>query len=109
MVLSQHDHMVQALPPDRSNHSLAVRILPRTPRCDRYFLDIHSLYATTKFLPIDLVAIAQQVSRCRIVRKRFDHLVCRPKGRGMLGHIEVNHAAAVMSQQTTLEKSPWAR
>src|SRR5215472_10143016 len=59
---------------------------------------MHSLYATTKFLAIELVTIAQQVSWCRIVRKRFDHLVCRPKGRGMLGHIEVNHAAAVMSQ-----------
>src|SRR6516162_6702001 len=98
MVLSQHDHMVQALPPDRSNQSLAVRILPRTPRCDRYFLDISSLYATTKFIPIDLVAIAQKVSRFLIVTKRFDNLVCRPKSRGMLCHIEVNHSSVLRSE-----------
>ena len=65
---------------------------------DLHFGDPHTLDSRVEILPIDLVSISKQVTRCRIVRKRFDDLLSGPEGRRVLGHIEVNQASAVMSK-----------
>jgi hypothetical protein len=51
-----------------------------------------------EFLPKDGVAIAQQVARDLLKRKRFAQLLSGLFRRWMRGHIEVKNVATVMSQ-----------
>src|SRR6266849_4973289 len=100
-----NDHMLQALSPNRAHKPFGKGILPRAVRCDRHFLNTHSLHPTTKLLAIDLVSISQQVTWCRILWKGFCHLVPCPQGRRVLCHVEVNDAPAMMSSTTKTNKT----
>jgi hypothetical protein len=41
MLLSQHDHVIQALTPDRAHQPFRKRILPRASRCCQDFRGAH--------------------------------------------------------------------
>jgi len=62
------------------------------------FADPHALDASPKRLPVDAVAIAEEVGRPGVVRERVDELLGGPGGGGMLGHVEVEDAAALVGQ-----------
>ena len=70
----EHDHMVQALPPNGTDHPLDVRPLPGASRCRENFVDLHVCDLLAEFLPEDGVAIAQQIARGLLKRKRFPQL-----------------------------------
>ena len=74
----EHDHMVQALAPKGTNDSLYIRPLPRRSRCGQNFLDAHVCDLPLEFLPEDGVAIAQQVARDLLKRKRLPQLLPGP-------------------------------
>src|SRR5215472_4998212 len=94
----EHDHMVQALAPKGTNDSLYIRPLPRRSRCGQNFLDAHVCDLPLEFLPEDGVAIAQQVARDLLKRKRLPQLLPGPFRGWMGGHIEMKNASTVMSQ-----------
>ena len=94
----EHDHMVQALAPKGTNHSLYIRSLPRRSRCGQNFVDAHVCDLPLEFLPEDGAAIAQQVARDLLKRKRLPQLLPGPLRRWMGGHIEMENAPTVMSQ-----------
>src|SRR5215469_17239845 len=94
----EHDHMVQALAPKGTNDSLYIRPLPRRSRCGQNFLDAHVCDLPLEFLPEDGVAIAQQVARDLLKRKRLPQLLPGPFCGWMGGHIEMKNASTVMSQ-----------
>src|SRR6266568_7549166 len=98
MLFSQHDYVIQTFAPHGTHQSLGKRTLPRTLGRDLHFCYSHPLDSLVEILPIDLVSISKQVTRCRIVRKRFDDLLSGPEGRRVLCHMEVNQASAVMSK-----------
>src|SRR5215472_16119214 len=94
----EHDHMVQTLAPKGTNHSLYIRPLPRRSRCGQNFLDAHVCDLPLEFLPEDGVAIAQQVARDLLKRKRLPQLLPGPFCGWMGSHIEMKNASTVMSQ-----------
>jgi hypothetical protein len=55
-----------------------------------------------------VILAKHKVTRCRIVRKRFDDLLSGPEGRRVLCHIEVNQASAMMSKHDQ-DKQPSKR
>ena len=68
MPFVENDDVVEALPPDRSDQTLAVWILPwRARSCDD-FLDTHRLDAPDEIGAQDAVAIAQDVPWRIVVR-----------------------------------------
>src|SRR5215472_12275805 len=94
----EHDHMVQTLAPKGTNHALYIRPLPRRSRCGQNFLDAHVCDLPLEFLPEDGVAIAQQVARDLLKRKRLPQLLPGPFCGWMGSHIEMKNASTVMSQ-----------
>ena len=57
--LSEGNHMVQALSPDRANQPLHINILPWTLKGCDHFLNLDPSHSLTKIRTIDLVAIAE--------------------------------------------------
>jgi hypothetical protein len=72
-------------------------------------LDTHALHALTKRVPVDVVAIAQEVGRGEIVREGVHDLLGRPSGGGMLGDVEVEDAAAVVGKYDEDEQNAQPR
>ena len=96
MFFAEHDHMTETLAADASNHSLRIRILPRASRCRPHLFNAHSLNSILEILAIDSISISNEITRRLILRKGFDHLLCRPSCGWMFGDIEVNQSASFM-------------
>src|SRR5882724_6168520 len=96
MAFTQNEDMVQTLPPDRADEPLHEGILPRAVGRREDFADPHALDASPKRLPVDAVAIAEEVGRRGVVRERVDELLGGPGGGGMRGDIEVDDAPAMV-------------
>src|SRR6266481_821354 len=94
----EHEHMVQALAPDRTNHALEVGPLPGGSRGAQHFLDTHVSHLSPEGIAEDSIAVAQQVARELVKGKGFSQLLSRPLRSGMGGHIEVQNATPVMGQ-----------
>ena len=106
MLLSQHDHVIQALAPDGAHQPLRKRVLPRASRCGQDFGDIHGSEEIAETFPVDLVPISDQIARRRVVGERFQDLLSGPSRRRMFGHVEMNHSAPTMGQNHQNEQTP---
>src|SRR6266849_1183651 len=94
----EHDHMIEALTPNRTNHSLHIGSLPRGARRRQHFLNAHVSHLPSECIAEDRIAVAQQVTRELVKRKGFPQLLSRPLGGRVGGHIEVKNTAPVMGQ-----------
>jgi hypothetical protein len=94
----EHDHMIEALTSNGSNHSLYIGSLPRRARCRQHFADAHVSHLSSEVIAEDGIAVAQQVARELVKGKGLPQLLPRPL-RGRVGrHIEVQDATSVMGQ-----------
>jgi len=73
-------------------------ILKLGPRGNQHFFDAHVPHLLPKGGAIDVVPIAQQISRGFVPRKGIDDLLCGPFCRGVLSHVEVHHASVLMGE-----------
>ena len=81
MSFTENDDVVEALPPDRSDQTLTIWILPRRAGgCDD-FLDAHRLDAPDEVSAEDAIMVTQQLAGCGIVGKGFTNLARGPPGR----------------------------
>src|SRR5215467_2264106 len=75
--------MVQTFSADRPDHTFHVSALPRRARGAKNFFDIHDFDLLAELLPVDPITISQQIFRCGVERKGFQHLLRGPFPRGM--------------------------
>src|ERR1700745_3297594 len=94
----EHEHMVEALAPNRTNDTLNIRPLPGGSRGGKDFLDSHVGYLSAEVTAVDGIAVAQQVARKLIKGERFSQLLSGPLRGWVCGHIEVENATTVMGQ-----------
>ena len=94
----EHEHMVQALAPNRTNDALDVGPLPGGSRGAQHLVDTHVSHLSPEGIAEDSIAVAQQVARKLIKGERFSQLLSGPLRGWVGGHIEVENAPAVMSQ-----------
>jgi hypothetical protein len=88
--------VIEALPPDGPDQAFHERILPRRTGRDKDFLRAHTLQQAIEVGSVAAVAITDQIRRGGLVGKGFADLLPRP-GRGrMVGHIQMDDAAAVV-------------
>src|SRR5207245_9051805 len=93
----QEDHVVEEFAADRSDHALGERVLPGRTGRRKNFGDAHATNPSPKLAAaVDAVAIAEEVTRRRVIRKRLDDLLLGPGGRRGIGHVEVHEVAAMM-------------
>src|SRR5712692_9436235 len=78
------DDMVQALPPDRSDHALDERILPRGVWRTHDLLDPETAQRVTECRAIDRIPISEQILWRSNPGKRLADLLPRPGGGWMV-------------------------
>src|SRR3984957_268674 len=71
MRLAQDNDVVHTLTPDRSDHPVGTAVRPRRGWCDRLAPDAHGAQSARGGGAIDPVAIADEVVRSLIPRKRL--------------------------------------
>ncbi len=69
----------------------------------------HALQSVPKPLAVDLVTVAQEIGRRRVVREGVHDLLGGPVGGGVLGHVEVDDAPAMVSEHDENEEHAQAR
>src|SRR6267143_4619305 len=94
--LPEHDDMVDEFSANTSNEAFREWILSRTSGRGQHLLDSHSLNPVSEMATVHPITVPDQISRCSIFRECFDDLLRRTFCGGMLRHIEMQHAAAIM-------------
>src|SRR5215831_16588058 len=94
----QHDHMIETLTANGSNHSLDIGSLPRRARCRQDFADAHVSHLFSEVVAEDRIAVAQQVTGELGKGKCLPQLLSRPLRGRVGGNVEVQNAAPVMGQ-----------
>ena len=97
MPFIENNEMLKALPVDRTDQALNVRILPWGVVCDHDLFDAHVLDSLLEERTADGVAIANQEPRGMILRKRLDDLLSRPLGCRMGCYVEVDNLTTILS------------
>ena len=105
MPLTEHNHVIDALSANASNDPFREWILPGTSCCRQHLLNAHSLNPISELATVDSVTVSYEISRRRVFWERFDDLLCRPFCRGMLGDIEMQHAATLMRQHNEYKQN----
>src|SRR5215510_12977525 len=90
--------MIETLSANRADDAFRVWILERRSRRSDHIFNLHSLYSQSKFCPVNLISIPEQIARRRVFREGFDELSSRPFSRRMRCNIEVDDLASVMQQ-----------
>src|SRR5262245_19545490 len=97
--------MVQALAPYGAHQSLGVRILPRRSRGCQNFLHPHVPNSWTKRIPIDRIAVMQEVAGNTVPGEGLGYLLCRPFRGGMRGNVEMKYPPPMVSQSDKYEQN----
>ena len=105
MALAENDDMIQALAPDRIDQALGERILPGAVRRREDFLDPHALHPVPEVLAVDPVTVAQEIGGRGVIRERLHDLLGGPVGGGVLGHVEVDDASAMVREHDENEEN----
>src|ERR1019366_9269284 len=83
------------LTPDRSDQPFGKSILPGLRWCNGPAPDAHGAQSARDDAAIDPVAIADEVLRSLIPRKRLRYLTCNPFGRRICGDVDPDEVSAV--------------
>jgi hypothetical protein len=95
---------VQTLAADRADEPLREGTLPRTAGSREHLLDLHALHALAERVTVDRVAIAEEISGGGGVREAVHELLGCPCSRGMLGDVDVEDSAPMVSEDDQDEK-----
>lgn len=99
MLLTKNDHMVETFPPNGTDHSFAIRILPGRMWSNRHLFDAHHLGFPSEAISVDLIPVADQKTRFITVPWKCLHdLPCRPFIRRVTGRVEVDYPPAAMGK-----------
>src|SRR5258707_8375589 len=94
MHLAQDNDVVHTLTPDRSDQPFGKAILPRRGWCGRPVPDAHGAQSARDDAAIDLVAIADEVVRSLMPRKRLRYLTCNPFCRRIYCDVDPDEVSA---------------
>ena len=94
----KYDDMVQALTPDGANNAFRVWVLPWRTISRQYFLNAKCPCPSGEDLPVNRIAITDQI-RCLVVHAAsLNQLLRSPGGGWMVGYIEMKDPATVIIQ-----------
>ena len=86
--LAEHDDMIKAFPSDRADQPFSMSILPWRSRRSWPVTNAHHAKTSGKYLAVDPVPIADDVSRCGLPAASFGELVGNPFGGRVCRHSE---------------------
>jgi hypothetical protein len=88
--------MIEALLPDRVDEPFREQIRPGTLGGREHVADPHASDTLPERVAVDRVAIAEEVSRCGVVREASPIGWAVQGGRGMFGHVDVEDPPALV-------------
>src|SRR5499427_5720529 len=92
----EHDHMIEALASNGSNHSLHIGSLPRRARCRQDFANAHVSHLFSEVIAKDPIAVPQELLK----GEWLPQLLSRPLRGWVGGHVEVQNTTPVMGLET---------
>ena len=98
MPFVQHDHVVEALSANAADNAFTIRILPGRAWGSRDFFYSHALDTLGEVVVVDLIAIANEKTRCFLVWEGVDDLLGCPFSVGIRGNVKVNDLAPIVTQ-----------
>jgi hypothetical protein len=90
----QHDDVIEALAPDRSDESFDVGVLPGGARRRQDFLNADGIHVIER-----MITIADEISRHLVPGERVAKLLHGPGSRRMLRDGDMHDAPAIMSEK----------
>ena len=102
--LTEDEHVIQALAPNRADEPFGERILPRTVGRRKEVSDAHAFDTMPELLAVDSVTVVEEIGRRSVIREGIDDLLSRPVGSGVLGHVEVDDAPTMVSEHDENEQ-----
>ena len=96
MTLVDHDHVVDSVPADGTDHPFDVGILPRGAVCGDDLLDSHGLNTLPELVAVNAVLISNHIARGSVEWERLDHLLRRPCSRWKPRHVDVGDLPPLM-------------
>ena len=106
---AKDEDVIQTLAPDGADEPLREGVLPRAVRRREDFTDAHALHALPEHVTVDRVAVAEEIGRRGVVREGVHDLLGGPVGRGVVGHVEVDDAPAMVNEHDEHEEDAQAR
>src|SRR5713101_2443984 len=94
--LMENNDVIQALPSNGPDQALRVGVLPWWSRSSQDFPNAHPFRRVTELLPVNTVAIPQQITWGSVPREEFQELSGCPFCCRVRGHGEMNRASAVV-------------
>src|SRR4029077_16122029 len=94
----EHEHVVQALAPNRTNYALDVSPLPGGSGGAQHFVDPHVSHLSTEGIAEDRIAVAQQVAWKLVKGECFSQLLSGPLRGGVGSYVAVDNATPVVGQ-----------
>jgi hypothetical protein len=91
----EHDHMIEALASNGTNHPLHIRSLPRRSRRGQHFLDAQVSHLFSEVQAEDCIAVTKQVTLELVKEKGLAQLLLRPLGGRVSGYFEVKNATSI--------------
>jgi hypothetical protein len=88
MSLAEDDHVVETFPPDCTDQSLRIRVLPRRAGGNRLVTNTHRAYSVGDGSPMDSIPVVDQVARSLPPRECFRYLACDPLGARVRGDVD---------------------
>ena len=106
MPLVEHNEMIEAFPADGADDALGEGILPGRVGRDEDLVHAHAVDSTVKGVAVDRVTIPEEIAWGRVVGERLDDLLGGPSGRGVVGDVDVNELATIMSKHDERKEQP---
>src|SRR5262249_19821070 len=98
MIFTKDNQMIETLSANRADDAFSIWILEGRSRRGDHLFDLHPLYSQSKFFPVNLISIPEQIARRWIFREGFYYLLSCPDSSWVRRHIEVNDLTPVMRQ-----------
>src|SRR5215216_3051939 len=98
MPLAEHNDMVKAVPPDRTDQPLRISVLPWRPWRSRPIAYAHCSKTPNEGNAIDAIPIAHDVWRRLLPAVALGELMGNPFGARMHGHTQPQNLTAAMLQ-----------
>jgi hypothetical protein len=109
MVFIHHDHMIEALATNRTDHPLDKGILPGGPRRRENLLSAEVKDGPCGLASVDSISISQDELWSRIPRERLDQLAGSPIRRRGIGDVKVDYSPSVVGENEENVEDPESR
>ena len=106
MPLVEHNEMIEAFPADGADDALGEGILPGRVGRDEDLVHAHAVDSTVKGVAVDRVTIPEEMAWGRVLGERLDDLLGGPSGPGVVGDVDVNELATIMSKHDERKEQP---